>query len=664
MPNEMKDLIVLNEAEAAAYDKMPAVKINAEGAMVPQDLKELFYFSRIMAYSGMVPKDCANNPGVIMAKVQYGATLGLDAMTSIQSIANVGNIPAPFGDVVLGIVRKTNTLEEFFELEIYPTEEDEGTGNETAICIAKRTDIGTHVDLGALRAEDAPWPKVIEALKLNMYFVNTFSVDDMTVAGLGSKDNWKNHPKRMRKMRARSFTLRDGWPDYLKGMHTKEELDGETIDLQPSKNGKFERAEKGPEDLKAKLEEAPIVLDKPQPKPEPEKDPDPDDDPDGTKASPKEELAEIDDDGNITTASTKTEPPPPGSSPSEYKSLEDLVDSVYYGLLQGTDMNIKVLNYPEDCEINAPGWSTIATYIEDDLLTGKQFLVPVSGFPNARLVRFLSGSKRMAVKLQGGADVEKPEINDTADFTKDEFIKKAEDWAEENCTAVSVFMKTFYRYLDYVARIREKSETREDIIVLAAGPDTIAENWFKKALAWDKMTAEIEDNDTKIYGGKYGGGMSEADADMGKTQGNGPDLIDLSGEGAQESEAHDEIRSRNAYMDYDPLTADYINRYSKFKVTKICDLLAEHKIDYAPSWSGGKLHATLKEGVPPIFSQPGDDGAYHPTVEDYRERIRDFPQALVEAVQAENKMVVGIKSLPATVGGCKHLLDLLIAETS
>jgi hypothetical protein len=470
----------------------------------------------------------------------------------------------------------------------------------------------------------------------------------------------------MRKMRARAFALRDGWPDYLKGMHSKEELEGETIELQPSKNGKFERAEQGPEDLKAKLQEAPIILDKPQSKPEPEKDPDPDDDPDGTKteilSSPEQLRANA---KAFVDAVLNEQEAAPATKNAEfetgtigdYKDLEELVK-------MARD-NIKILNYPADCEINEPGWSTIATYPEDDLLTGKQFLTPVSGFPGARLVRFLSGSNRMMVRLQGGADVEKPGINNTTESTKvdaaygngiAEFINKAEAWGKENCASASVFMKTFSRYLAYVADIRNQGETAEDMVALAAGPDTVAENWFKKALEWDKVTVEREDEAEK------NGKLGEADPDMGRTQ-EGKDVIDLS-EGAQESEAHDEIRDSIQYKDYDPLAAEFINRYSKAKLAKICDLLDQHKIDYAPSWPGGKLHATLKEGAHAPQYPPADGGTDSSEVEKLRYRIREFKPALVEKIQVRHKMAVGFHTLPSTVGGCKNLLNLLIAETS
>lgn len=249
MTTNMKELITLDEREGQAFDKMPAVPLEKNGVMAPRDLKELYWFCRIMAHSGIVPEDCKGNPGVILAKVQYGASIGLDYLTSIQSIAVVGNIPAPWGDVVLGLVRKSGLLEEFVELYI-----DNG---ETALCYAKRKGIGRHVDVADLRIQGKTWPETLEVLELAGYYVNTFSMADANRAGLtNKKGTWQTHPKRMLKYRARGFTLRDGFGDVLKGLRSKEELESETLDLQEGEDGTFKAP--GPENLAEKLAKDPF----------------------------------------------------------------------------------------------------------------------------------------------------------------------------------------------------------------------------------------------------------------------------------------------------------------------------------------------------------------------------------------------------------------------
>src|ERR1700675_1915912 len=36
---------------------------------------------------------------------------------------------------------------------------------------------------------------------------------------------WQSYPRRMLKMRARSWTIRDGFADVLRGLHIREEVD-------------------------------------------------------------------------------------------------------------------------------------------------------------------------------------------------------------------------------------------------------------------------------------------------------------------------------------------------------------------------------------------------------------------------------------------------------
>jgi hypothetical protein len=131
-------------------------------------------------------------------------------MPSLQNITVINGNPTVWGDIMLGIVRSSNTLEVF--VEFYTG--NRGSDDYTAVCIAKRTGIGDKYD----PADD------LDTMRRKQLFVNEYSMADAKQARLLDKDNWKNNPRRMLKMRARSFTLRDGWPDKLKGMHSAEEM--------------------------------------------------------------------------------------------------------------------------------------------------------------------------------------------------------------------------------------------------------------------------------------------------------------------------------------------------------------------------------------------------------------------------------------------------------
>ncbi len=158
-------------------------------SLAPQSLDEAMRFADILATSSIVPKDFANNPGNILVAIQWGMELGLQPMQAMQSIAVINGRPALWGDAVIGLVRGSPLCE-------YIHEEDDG---ETATCRVKR------------RGEAEQ--------------VRTFSMADAKAAGLSGKAGpWTSYPKRMRQMRARSFALRDVFPDVLRGMPVAEEV--------------------------------------------------------------------------------------------------------------------------------------------------------------------------------------------------------------------------------------------------------------------------------------------------------------------------------------------------------------------------------------------------------------------------------------------------------
>jgi hypothetical protein len=49
-------------------------------------------------------------------------------------------------------------------------------------------------------------------------------MDNAIQAGISTKFNWQKHPQRMLQMRARSYCLRDAYPDLLKGLGMVEEM--------------------------------------------------------------------------------------------------------------------------------------------------------------------------------------------------------------------------------------------------------------------------------------------------------------------------------------------------------------------------------------------------------------------------------------------------------
>lgn len=130
--------------------------------------------------------ECAED---IMIAVQHGLEVGLSPMSALQNIAVVNGKPCIYGDAALALCCSHPAF-----LDIEETVE----GN-TATCIVKRRDRSP--------------------------VVRKFSEADAKKAGLwGKQGPWTYYPARMLQMRARSWALRDAFPDALKGLGVAEEV--------------------------------------------------------------------------------------------------------------------------------------------------------------------------------------------------------------------------------------------------------------------------------------------------------------------------------------------------------------------------------------------------------------------------------------------------------
>jgi len=167
--------------------------VRVGGPLRPTTFAEMERFAIMAAKSGMVPQQYAGKPDAIMIAVQLGSELGLAPMQSLQNIAVVGGRPSVFGDAMPGLVRASGKC-------AWIKETVAGDG-EARIATA-----------ATLRHGD-PEP-----------IVRTFSVADAKRAGLwGKAGPWTQYTDRMLSMRARSWCLRDAYPDVLRGLMAYEE---------------------------------------------------------------------------------------------------------------------------------------------------------------------------------------------------------------------------------------------------------------------------------------------------------------------------------------------------------------------------------------------------------------------------------------------------------
>lgn len=171
-------------------------------AIVPTDFDGAWRIATMVHQSGMLPYGI-DTAAKAMAAIMHGMELGLTPMNALQSIAVINGRPTIWGDAALGLVRASGLLEKFEETSTGTPFSDDYT----AICTVRRK--GDPSDV-----------------------VGEFSVQDAKLAHLwdkrgknGQETPWQTYPKRMLKMRARAFALRDAFTDILKGLGIKEEME-------------------------------------------------------------------------------------------------------------------------------------------------------------------------------------------------------------------------------------------------------------------------------------------------------------------------------------------------------------------------------------------------------------------------------------------------------
>lgn len=148
-----------------------------------------------LASSELVPKSFRGKPQDLFICWAMGYQVGLTPEQSMQCIAVINGKPAMWGDDMLALCMAHKEFEDIIEEPILQ--------NATVIgytCTVSRKG---------------------KAGKVNM-----FTLDMAKRAGLLAKGGvWTQYPERMLKLRARGFSLRDAFPDALKGIKPREEVE-------------------------------------------------------------------------------------------------------------------------------------------------------------------------------------------------------------------------------------------------------------------------------------------------------------------------------------------------------------------------------------------------------------------------------------------------------
>ncbi len=191
-----------NETKEAPPDKSVA-KVKEEhlgvrtsgGALTrlePKNFQELEHIAQILGKSDIVPKEMIGKPANILLALMFGNEIGLTPAQALQNIMVVNGRPTLWGDAVMGLVESSGQQE--WWKDAYNPALDGGTWSFTT----KR------------KGRDP--------------VTRTFSEKDAVAAKLDKKEGpWQQYKPRMKFHRARSWALRDVYPDILKGIRVFEE---------------------------------------------------------------------------------------------------------------------------------------------------------------------------------------------------------------------------------------------------------------------------------------------------------------------------------------------------------------------------------------------------------------------------------------------------------
>ncbi len=137
-----------------------------------------------------------SNKETLMVTILFGMEIGLPPIAAIRNIFMVNKQPVISGDAMLSLIYSSNLVKDY--KQYYEAKEDK------VIVTVSRKDN-------------------------NITITSEFSMEDARKANLLDKPIWKQYPKRMLLYRARSYALRDCFPDILKGLRSQEEMEDSII---------------------------------------------------------------------------------------------------------------------------------------------------------------------------------------------------------------------------------------------------------------------------------------------------------------------------------------------------------------------------------------------------------------------------------------------------
>jgi hypothetical protein len=167
------------------------IKTNGKGVML-STIDDMYRFANCVRLSNLAPKSFKTTEQIVIA-IQSGAEVDLTPMQSLKSFCVINGVAHLYGDAPLALVLRDGNME-------WKKEWMEGEGDERiAYCEVKR------------KGEPEPVKR-------------WFAVEDAKIAHLWQKQGpWQEYPRRMLQLKARSWAIRDVFPDSLCGATIAED---------------------------------------------------------------------------------------------------------------------------------------------------------------------------------------------------------------------------------------------------------------------------------------------------------------------------------------------------------------------------------------------------------------------------------------------------------
>lgn len=148
-------------------------------------------------------KSSFRSVGEVYYVINLSLELGITPAQGLQNIAILQGRASIWGDLMLAIVHNSGQLE--YHKESFENQSSSFSDDLKAVCKVKRRG---HEEVESVFG-------VADAKKAGLWIYK--------VAGKNQRLPWAAYPERMMKMRARTFALRDVFPDFLKGLTSREE---------------------------------------------------------------------------------------------------------------------------------------------------------------------------------------------------------------------------------------------------------------------------------------------------------------------------------------------------------------------------------------------------------------------------------------------------------